>query len=403
MAKSQAEKRFEQFLLDEYISVKVLGNVDECRVFSTMKENGEKNILKHYHFEDKFCLANEQINLKLSKAKTIKSPYTENIVKEINFNSSELCIIFEYCDGTCLKDDIEKRKKHWRYYSNEELWTIITELLLGLFEYVKVDLKHGNIHSNNIRLTPDGHVKLGLFRIKKPSSALGQASASSSSSSSSAAQAFSESATDLRQLGIVLFELCTLRSLSQDDLDELSRSCTRIFIMNHFRDTIDKGIVSLISILLGHNPDSKLDLMWLLSHQSVASKLPRQDETEWEIYKLTHISLRTSFNDTKEDSQKHRDYSQSTQRDEHREHLMRDTKSSTTDMSASMALLIQEKEETEKEVKTETAAAATTTKIHATTATIATIATATAAAAATTTRADASIATQRARSQQKLS
>ncbi|KAH7817535.1 uncharacterized protein MONOS_6772 [Monocercomonoides exilis] len=293
MAKSQAEKRFEQFLLDEYKSVKFLRNVDECRVFSTVKENGEKNILKHYHFEDKFCLANEQINLKLSKAKTIKSPYTENIVEATFDDDNELRIIFEYCEGTLLKDDIEKRKKHWKYYSNEELWTIITELLLGLFEYVKMGLKHGNIHSNNIRLTPDGHVKLGELRIKKPSSALGQASASSSSSSSSAVQAFSDSATDLRQLGMVLFELCTLHPLSSNDLDELSLNGSRRFVENHFRDSIDKGIVSLISILLIHNPDSELDLIDVLTYPKT-QRLPtkhtkrRTQRTSDEGYEEQH-------------------------------------------------------------------------------------------------------------------
>ncbi|KAH7817527.1 uncharacterized protein MONOS_4796 [Monocercomonoides exilis] len=324
MAKSKAEEKIMQSVMDEYVRIELMNSSEECRVYRASKGNGEKNILKRYHFEDSFYYAYELINLKLSKAKTIKSPYTENIVKA-NFNDdNELRIIFEYCEGTLLKDDIEKRKKHWKYYSNEELWTIITELLLGLFEYVKMGLKHGNIHSNNIRLTPDGHVKLGLFRIKKPSSALGRASASSSSSSSSAAQAFSDSATDLRQLGMVLFELCTLHPLSQDDLEELSWLGARRFVEMYLGDSIDKGIASLILILLIHNPDSKVDLASVLTHPSVESKLPRRFETEREIYKQTHRSIENSFKDSKGEYQKHRDYSQRVQREECTEHLMRE-------------------------------------------------------------------------------
>ncbi|KAH7825126.1 uncharacterized protein MONOS_1497 [Monocercomonoides exilis] len=174
MAELKTEKRYEQAILDRYICMTFLGKIDECRHYGGLKANGEKNILKHYHFEDKFYLANEHIGLKLLKAKTIKSPFAVNIVEAINVDDNELFIIFEFCKGIVLKEDVLTRKKQLRYYSDEELWNITTELLLGLFEYFKVGLKHGNIHLKNILMPFYGHVKLGELRIKKPSSMLGR-------------------------------------------------------------------------------------------------------------------------------------------------------------------------------------------------------------------------------------
>jgi NIMA (never in mitosis gene a)-related kinase len=106
----------------------------------------------------------------------------ENIVryydKILDKKNTTLYIIMEYCAGGDLSQMIQKCKQEGKAIGEDELWSILMQIVLALFEcHRRKDKKmilHRDLKPSNIFLDEKRHPKLGDFGFAKALSSQNQ-------------------------------------------------------------------------------------------------------------------------------------------------------------------------------------------------------------------------------------
>eukprot|EP00759_Apiculatamorpha_spiralis_P038784 PhF_6_TR37845/c4_g1_i1/m.56344/K08857/NEK1_4_5; NIMA (never in mitosis gene a)-related kinase 1/4/5 len=143
-----------------------------------------------------------------------------NIIKfcEAHTLDTQLILVVEYADGGDLSYQIKQRAKTRNRFSEEDITTIFVQVLLGAHYIHGLDILHRDIKPANIFLTRMGVIKLGDFGLSRmyeetisgPVGGTVCGTPSYISPEMWRGQKYSK-ASDLWALGIVLYELMTLR------------------------------------------------------------------------------------------------------------------------------------------------------------------------------------------------
>lgn len=95
----------------------------------------------------------------------------ENIIsyKEAFYEdlTKSLCIVMEYAENGDLLSRIKFYKEKNQFMPEEEVWSILRQLLKGLRALHKRQIIHRDIKCANVFLTKDGKVKLGDLNVSK--------------------------------------------------------------------------------------------------------------------------------------------------------------------------------------------------------------------------------------------
>jgi len=73
----------------------------------------------------------------------------------------------EYAENGDMFDKITQMKKSNKYFNEDEIWSIIYELLHGLYAIHQLNINHRDIKSANIFITKDNNIKLGDLNVSK--------------------------------------------------------------------------------------------------------------------------------------------------------------------------------------------------------------------------------------------
>lgn len=132
------------------------------------------------------------------------------------FDSQSLYIVLEYANRGDLHTELQVRRELGEHFSNDEVWDIFGQVLLGLAHMHSKGIVHRDVKSLNLLLTDTGHVKVGDFGVSRMMS--DQTLYLNSfygtplylSPELVAGQPYSQT-TDVWSLGVVLYELLSLQ------------------------------------------------------------------------------------------------------------------------------------------------------------------------------------------------
>lgn len=114
----------------------------------------------------------------LGKAKDLLNEYEvlkqlrhPNIIRCLGyfweFSSESLVIVLEYANRGDLQSELQARKQAGQHFSDEEVWNVLAQVLLGLSYIHAKGIVHRDIKSLNLFLTDTGMVKLGDFGVSR--------------------------------------------------------------------------------------------------------------------------------------------------------------------------------------------------------------------------------------------
>jgi NIMA (never in mitosis gene a)-related kinase len=107
----------------------------------------------------------------LNEVRILASIQNENIIayKEafMEDNISTLNIVMEYADGGDLLNKINTCKRNRSYFSEQECWSYLIQMLKGLQALHDLKIVHRDIKCANLFLTKDGTIKLGDLNVSK--------------------------------------------------------------------------------------------------------------------------------------------------------------------------------------------------------------------------------------------
>jgi NIMA (never in mitosis gene a)-related kinase len=107
----------------------------------------------------------------LNEVRILASINHPNIVayKEAFFeeNTQTLNIVMEFADGGDLQSKINELKKSYRYMKEEDIWSILYQMIIGLEALHNIKIVHRDIKCANIFLTKSGQAKLGDLNVSK--------------------------------------------------------------------------------------------------------------------------------------------------------------------------------------------------------------------------------------------
>ena len=107
----------------------------------------------------------------LNEVRILASINHPNIVayKEAFFeeNTQTLNIVMEFADGGDLQSKINDLKKNYRYMKEEDIWSILYQMIIGLEALHNIKIVHRDIKCANIFLTKSGQAKLGDLNVSK--------------------------------------------------------------------------------------------------------------------------------------------------------------------------------------------------------------------------------------------
>ncbi|SCN58819.1 NIMA related kinase 3, putative [Plasmodium chabaudi adami] len=190
----------------------------------------------------------------------------ENIVKIVDFikKNDSLSFIIEFCNQGDLYSDILRRKTNNEYYSENEIFNILNQILNGLSFIHKNGIIHGDLKSTNIFIKDD-KIKIGDFGISQKGSNKNLGTLNFLSYESIKLNKTNK-LSDLFQVGCILYELVTLSSpFSANNINDM----IRLFEDKNYKNYIIKNIssfysiqlVNIISKLLSLNASDRLEVI----------------------------------------------------------------------------------------------------------------------------------------------
>ena len=73
----------------------------------------------------------------------------------------------EYADNGDLLDRIKSKKKHKKFLTEEEIFTIFIQVVRGLKRIHKLNIMHRDLKSANVFLNKNGKAQLGDLNVSK--------------------------------------------------------------------------------------------------------------------------------------------------------------------------------------------------------------------------------------------
>jgi len=107
----------------------------------------------------------------LNEVRILASLEHPNIVayKEAFFEESTqtLCIVMEFADGGDLQSKINDLKRDCKHMKEEDIWSTLYQMLIGLQALHNYKIVHRDIKCANIFLTKSGMAKMGDLNVSK--------------------------------------------------------------------------------------------------------------------------------------------------------------------------------------------------------------------------------------------
>ena len=191
-------------------------------------------------------------------------------------------IVMEYCDKGDLNSLIQKRKEKKKFFSEDEIWKIFIQLLIGIGLIHKNKIIHRDLKPLNIFLTIKGGKKIGDFGVskllknqKKANTFVGTLYYISPEMINNKAYDYK---CDIWSLGCILYELCTFKHPFEGD--NQIQICSKIMNGKYVNiKTVNKNCVSysklldnMISKLLNINPNKRPSILQILSDNFILEK-----------------------------------------------------------------------------------------------------------------------------------
>ena len=174
----QEVKGFESFMKEEYESAaeqnmrkyEVInnlghgsaGSVDLVRNLETGNEYALKTIvLSKLNAKERESAESEMHFLKVLKGPTLIKSYRSYVEKD------KILIFMEYAEGGTLADKILEYKLNGEWFDTETILKWIAQIVLGVMLMHSKNILHRDLKSQNLFLTSDGMIKIGLRDLKR--------------------------------------------------------------------------------------------------------------------------------------------------------------------------------------------------------------------------------------------
>jgi len=122
----------------------------------------------HMYIKQLTCESQKELQKAITEAEIAQNNPHPNLCECYGWEVDEsyLYIFFETMDRN-LKHDIDKRLSEVNYYTEDELWYLLYEVLKGLVHLQKLNIAHRDIKPENILLNSQGEVKICDFGFAK--------------------------------------------------------------------------------------------------------------------------------------------------------------------------------------------------------------------------------------------
>jgi len=223
---------------------------------------------------------------------SIKNPYVISY-KQAFFDESGqfLCLITEYADGGDLLQRIQHYQRKGTYMSESFIWSLVTQLAIGLKALHELSIVHRDLKSANVFLTKDGKVKLGDMNVSKISKSCLEHTQTGTPYYASPEvwkDLPYDNRSDLWSLGCVLYEsICLKPPFRADDMQGLFRKVVKGEYLPIPR-TFSSDLQQIISSLLMVDPGSRMTCSQILSLKEVKKRISTEIE-----YDTTNSLLQT--------------------------------------------------------------------------------------------------------------
>ena len=189
---------------------------------------------------------------------SIKSPYIISY-KEAFFDEkdSTLCIIMEYAENGDLYQKIISNKEKSIFFSEIEIWKIFIQLVKGLKSLHDLNILHRDLKSANIFIFKDNNIKLGdlnVSKIIKKGLLYTQTGTPYYASPEVWKDLPYDNKSDIWSLGIVLYEIITLKTPFRSDNMEGLYSKIIKGNFSKIPNFFSNDIFSIVKLLIQVNP-----------------------------------------------------------------------------------------------------------------------------------------------------
>ena len=245
---------------------KILSKIGEGSYSTVLKvqriEDGNIYALKRVKF---YKLSDKEKENALNEIRILASVKDKNVVsyKEAFFDEkdSSLGIVMEYADKGDLFQLINERKKTKDYFSEQEIWKVLIQLLKGLKALHDFKILHRDIKSANVFLFQGGICKLGDLNVSKVArKGLGYTQTGTPYYASPEVweERPYDSKSDVWSLGCVIYEMITFRPPFQaQSMEELYKKVMRgVYpkVPSRYSEDLNDAVKLMIQVESGARP-----------------------------------------------------------------------------------------------------------------------------------------------------
>eukprot|EP01028_Stygiella_incarcerata_P004689 TRINITY_DN203_c2_g5_i1.p1 TRINITY_DN203_c2_g5~~TRINITY_DN203_c2_g5_i1.p1 ORF type:complete len:408 (+),score=85.16 TRINITY_DN203_c2_g5_i1:240-1463(+) len=261
----------------EFKIVKFLGKGSYGSVYKVIRHSdGKEYAMKEVKMKSMSLKEKEEAVNEIRILASIRHP---NVVRyhEAFIENQKIYIITEYCRGGDLHSFIERQKAKGAFYSEDRVWSMFIQMLLGLSAVHSMDILHRDMKSPNIFLSDDGVIKigdLGVAKFVKHSKGLTKTQVGTPYYVSPEIwkNRSYDARSDVWSLGCLLYEIASLRRpFEASNIKELANKV----LMNRYQDippTFSREMRVLVRKLLVLDPFQRPSVADLLRQPYITSR-----------------------------------------------------------------------------------------------------------------------------------